>query len=300
MYSMALSMNDPFSNLRIDKQLARLSFNRAADTYDEVAVLQREVGERLIERLDLIKINPQVILDVGCGTGDTTLRLAGCYKAAKLIGLDFAGNMLKQTRNKLSWRQRFFARQFSFLCADAESLPVADNSVDFIFSNLALQWCNNLPDTFREFYRVLKPEGLLMFSSFGPDTLKELKESWRAADASEHVHAFIDMHHVGDALLRSGFSDPVMDMEYFTLTYENILQLMRELKYLGAHNVSSQRNRNLTGKSKIKMMSDHYEKYRKDGKLPATYEVVYGHAWMPKNKRQLPSNTGTVTVDLVR
>jgi len=174
----------------------------------------------------------------------------------------------------------------SYRCGDAEDLPLADNSVDLIFSSLTLQWCGELDRAFAEFKRVLKPEGLLMFSSFGPDTLKELRESWRLADMSTdernekmHVNDFIDMHDIGDALLRAGLSDPVMDVENFTLTYSDAYQLMRELKALGAHNVANARRHSLTGKTRLKNMVSEYENFRVDGLLPATYEVVYGHAW---------------------
>ncbi|KPJ91435.1 MAG: malonyl-[acyl-carrier protein] O-methyltransferase BioC, partial [Gammaproteobacteria bacterium SG8_15] len=213
----------------IDKQVARQSFNKAANTYDDVAVLQREVGDRLLDRMSLVRLIPNTIIDIGCGTGDMTLKLLHAYKQAHVIGMDFAEQMLGKTRTKLTWREKILGRRLTLLCGDAEQLPIADQSADLIFSNLTLQWCNDLDATFAEFRRILKPGGLLMFSSLGPDTLKELRNSWHTIDNNLHVHPFIDMHHVGDALLRAQLADPVMDMEYFTLTFNDGFQLMREL-----------------------------------------------------------------------
>lgn len=281
----------------INKRAARQSFNKAAETYDDVAALQREVAQRLLGRMDIVRLNPKTIVDVGCGTGDTTLKLARNYKQSQVIGVDFAEYMLDQARSKLSWRDKMLRRQPQFICGDAETLPLADHSVDFVFSSLTVQWCNDLDNAFSEFRRILKPGGLLMFSSLGPDTLKELRESWQSVDAAQHVHSFIDMHHVGDALLRAQLADPVMDMEYFTLTFKNGYQLMRELKLLGAHNAATERSNKLTGKSHLQQMLQAYEKYRNDGKLPATYEVVYGHAWCPERQDKPQSSDSTVQVD---
>jgi malonyl-CoA O-methyltransferase len=155
-----------------------------------------------------------------------------------------------------------------------------------IFSNLTLQWCNDLDRVFEGFWRILKPGGLLMFSTFGPDTLKELRACWHKIDQFTHVNAFIDMHDVGDALMRHRFSEPVMDVERLTLTYQDIRTLMQDLKMLGAHNVTAGRRQTLTGKGRIQALTRAYESYRHDGVLPASYEVVYGHAWIPANKEQ--------------
>lgn len=269
------------------KRHVRESFNAAAGKYDGAAVLQKEVGKRILERLDFIKHDPEVILDVGSGTGDASHALGVRYKKSQIISLDLAEAMLCKARSKNGWLKNTFGKQ-SFLCGDAESLPLADNSVDFIFSNLALQWCADLDKTFQEFKRVLKPEGLLLFSTFGPDTLKELRQSWRQADdQAAHVNNFLDMHDIGDALLRAGLADPVMDMENITLTYKDPYQLMRELKEIGAHTVNEGRRPGMTGKGRLKRMLDAYEQFRKDGVLPATYEVVYGHAWQGQNKQDV-------------
>lgn len=260
----------------LSKAQLRASFERAAPVYDQVAVLQREVGARLLERLALVHLVPQVVLDVGAGTGNSTQGLARQYRKAQLIALDLAVAMLRQVRRRSPW-----LRGWQLVCGDVERLPLADASCDLVFSNLTLQWCQDLDSAFAEMRRVLRPGGLLLFSSLGPDTLKELRASWAAADGRTHVNAFMDMHDVGDALLRARFAEPVMDMETLTLTYADARGLMRDLKTLGAHNVTAGRAHGLTGKGRLNAMLAAYEGLRRDGVLPATYEVVYGHAWVP-------------------
>ena len=284
----------------INKKYARESFNRAAITYDNVAVLQREIGRRLIERLDIIRAVPQNILDVGCGTGDNTMLLRKLYKRASIVALDFADQMINVANSKQSWTDKLLKNEIRFVCADAENLPFADNSFEFIYSNLTLQWCSDLDHTFSEFKRVLKPDGLLFFSTLGPDTLRELRHSWQQIDNNQHVHKFVDMHDIGDAMIRAGLADPVMDMEYFTLTYDSVMNLMRELKQLGAHNASDNRPHHLTGKKHLRAMQQNYEQYRKDNKLPATYEVVYGHAWSVGINKSLTGNTDSINVQFTR
>ncbi len=264
---------------KIDKQQVREAFSRAAPHYDELAVLQKEIGNRLLERLDLIKLDPRRILDVGCGTGAWSERLAQRYKKAEVISLDLAPGMVHHARHQLStWRRHFSKRRF--VCGDAEQLPLADNSIDMLFSNATLQWCPDLDAAFSEFHRVLRPNGLIMFTTFGPDTLTELRQAWAAVDDAIHVNAFIDMHDIGDALMRAQVADPVMDTENIILTYRDVRTLMRELKGIGAHNVTAGRNHGLTGKTRLTKMIRAYEQFRdKQGTLPVTYEVIYGHAW---------------------
>lgn len=278
--------------LAIDKRRVRSSFNRAASSYDRVAVLQRTVAERMNERLAFVKFQPAVILDGGCGTGYGQTLLKARYPSARQIGLDIAVNMLRQTRGKpawwtrgipASWKSRLPGRrpEAALVCGDLESLPLKPACVDMIWSNLALQWCNDLDATFAGARRVLAPNGLFMFSTFGPDTLTELRQAFSRIDGHTHVSRFQDMHDVGDALMRAGFAEPVMDMERFTLTYDDVAGLMADLKALGAHNATQGRRHGLVGKNTWQRMVDGYEALRREGKLPATYEVVYGHAWAP-------------------
>jgi len=249
----------------------RSTFNDAASNYDDNAFLQSEIANRLAEKLKVISIKPQTIIDLGSGTGLLSNKTAEIFPNANLICVDFAQQSLLENPQNLK------------VCANAYELPFASNSVDFIVSNLMMQWCPDLKALFNECFRVLKPEGLILFTTFGPDTLKELKRSWSAVDSSAHVNNFIDMHDIGDQMLQSGFQSPIMEMENITLTYEKVLDLMHDLKSIGAQNVGS-RSKALTGKTKFKKMIEMYESYRSDGKLPATYEVIYGHAWKNENK----------------
>ncbi len=282
----------------LDKRQARAAFHRAAAGYDAAAVLQREVGRRLAERLDYIRLKPRRILDLGAGTGFMGECLRQRYGRAWLLSLDFAPAMLHQARSRLGLGRRLLRRD-GFLCADAEQLPLQPQSCDLIVSNLTLQWCNAPDHTFAELQRVLRPGALLMFTTFGPDTLKELRRSWQAADGHTHVNAFLDMHDIGDALLRAGFTDPVMDVEHFTLTYEKVRGLMDDLKALGAHNTTAGRPRGLTGREQLRRMTAAYEAYRRDGLLPASYEIIYGHCWVPVEE-QVKSRGDTVAVPIER
>ena len=274
----------------LDKTQVRAAFERAADTYDASAVLQREIADRLLERLDLIKRRPALILDIGCGTGYCTKALQRRYRLARVLGIDIAEAMAQRARRKAGWLSRS-----RFVCGDAEILPLADASADMIFSNLTLQWCN--PNTvFQEFARLLRPGGVLMFTSFGPDTLHELRSAWRAVDDRPHVHGFIDMHHLGDALVQAGFADPVMDREEMVLTYADVMEVLRDLKNIGAHNVASGRHRGLTGKNLFKRFQAAYRAMAQDGRIQASYEVVYGHAWAPENARHGRAGPAVVPV----
>ena len=244
----------------------RAAFNKASDNYEENGFLQKEIATRLNAKLDIISTNPKVILDLGAGTGLLSRQLSKRFVDSQLICLDFAQNSLKNnpTPHKI--------------CANANHLPLADNSVDIVISSLMMQWCPDLKQLFSEIHRVLKDDGLILFSTFGPDTLKELKKSWSVVDNETHVNTFTDMHDIGDQLLQNGFQSPVMEMEHLTLTYQSVIDLLRDLKAIGAQSVNS-RSKSLMGKDKFQLMIQMYESYRQDGKLPATYEVIYGHAW---------------------
>lgn len=269
-------------NLLIDKRQARRSFERAAATYDAAAVLQHEVCRRMAARLDYIRLEPAAILDGGSGTGNALAALAARFPRARIVALDFAIAMLQRARGRLPWWKRLLGSAPLLVCGDIEALPLRGESVDLVWSNLALQWVNEPPRVFAELKRVLAPGGLLMFSTFGPDTLKELRSAYQGVDGHTHVNRFFDMHDLGDMLVAAGFADPVMDMEYITLTYPDVRQLMRELKAIGAHNVTHGRPAGLSSKSTLAKVARNYETFRRDGRLPATFEVVYGHAWKPR------------------
>jgi malonyl-CoA O-methyltransferase len=273
--------------LRPDKSQLRAAFEQSAAHYDAVAMLQRVVADRLLERLGLLRMQPATVLDLGSGTGYCSAALAAHYPGARITALDLASAMVQKSRGRFSRWSRL-RRGHQFVCADAEALPFADQSFDMLFSNLTLQWCGDLQTTFAEMKRVLRPGGVVLYTTLGPDTLRELRASWAAVDEGVHVNTFLDMHEVGDAMLRARLAEPVMDMEQLTITYEEALTLMRDLKTLGAHNVNPGRHHGLTGPKKLKLVVGAYEQFRRaDGLLPASYEVVYGHAWRAEKEGEV-------------
>ncbi|GHT81614.1 malonyl-[acyl-carrier protein] O-methyltransferase [Betaproteobacteria bacterium] len=285
---------------RLDPALLRLRANRAAARYDEADFLAREVAQRMDERLDCIRYTPRRILDLGCGTGADLARLGERYPAATRIGLDFAAAMLERARTRLapergSWQpwqlrqlrqlwQRLCARYRSappaltLLAADARRVPLADASVSLIWSNLTLPLIDAPHMLFAELHRTLEPGGLLMFSTLGPDTLRELRAALPARSGGGHVHHFTDMHDLGDALIQAGFTDPVLDMEMLTLTYSTLDLLLADLRANGATNAATHRARRLS-RADWAAARAHYERLRRDGVLPASVEIIQGHAW---------------------
>jgi malonyl-CoA O-methyltransferase len=274
----------------LDYAEVRRAFDHAAASYDAHAVLQREVCDRLLARLDFMTLQPQRVLDVGTGTGYGLAHLRARYTEAELCALDIAPAMLHATRARLpqpGWAQRALQRLIPhaaplthLLCADMDRLPLAANSMNLVWSSLALQWAHDLETTLKDFHRVLAPGGLLIFATFGPDTLKELRTAFAAVDDAPHVNRFIDLHDIGDMLIHAGFASPVMEMEMLTLTYDDLKSMMRDLKGIGAHNAAAARKRGLLGKTAWARLEQAYEAQRREGRLPATFEVVYGHAWV--------------------
>lgn len=279
----------------VDPRVVRRAFGRAAATYDGAAVLQREVGARMASRLDYVKVTPTRVLDVGCGTGEAVGELSVRYAEARVIAVDAALPMLQAARERArrgrSLLRRLLpsplagARDPWFVCADVNALPLPGVAFDVVWSNLLLQWVNDLPRAFGELRRVLKVGGLLTFSTFGPDTLHEVRRAFARADGHTHTNRFVDMHDLGDMLVGAGFADPVMDMEKITLTYDDAGAMMRELKHLGATNATRGRPHGLTGRGRWQRMLAALEGERRDGRIPATFEVVYGHAWKGEPSR---------------
>jgi malonyl-CoA O-methyltransferase len=291
-----MSGRDDAGGNAIERGEVRRAFGRAAVGYDAAAELQRRVRDELLSRLDYVTLEPAAVLDLGTGTGHAALALKRRYPASMVVALDLAESMLAEARR----RQSLF-RRFHRVCADAAALPLRSGTVDLVYSNLMLQWCDVPDGVFAECRRVLRAGGLLSFTTFGPDTLVELRRAWAEADdGGVHVSRFLDMHDVGDALVRSGFAEPVMDVDRVTLTYAEVRDLMRDLKAIGAHNAASGRRRGLTGKSTFARMVEAYERERRDGRLPATYEVVYGHAWAPATSGRRADPPGVVRVPVGR
>lgn len=280
----------------IDERQVAFRFNKAAKTYDQVAVLQQRVGKALLERLQGIRCQPQTILDLGCGTGYSEVFLKKAYPSAQIIGLDKSDGMLIEAQNK---ERKHELSNINWVCGYAEDLPFSDHTFELVYSSLMLHWSNDFTKSLNEIRRVLKPGGLLLFSMVGPDTLQELRSSWRTIDDKPHVHIFVDMHDLGDNLLQTPFTDPVMDVEYFTLLYSEALHLMQELKKLGVQNLATERQRGLTSKGSLKKVIQAYECFRsKEGKLPATWEIIYGHAWAAEKKSKELNNFNEIKIPL--
>ena len=255
----------------LDKAAARRAFDAAAANYDAYAVLQLEVGARLAEGLGRLQAKPRRALDIGTGTGAGVEALMRCYPAARVVGLDISTRMLQLAKQRAA---------AAVVCGDFERLPIVDGAVDMVFSNMSLQWCDDLGLVFAEARRVLRADGVLLFSTLGPDTLKELRAAWAAADDAPRVHGFIDMHDIGDMLLAAGLQRPVMQREEITMTYGQAADILRDLKHLGATNALKGRRRGLLGKQTYRRMLAAYETRRRpDGRLPVTWEVLYGTAW---------------------
>ncbi len=250
----------------LDPAQVRRAFERAAAAGGDAAVLQREVERRMFERLDYIRCRPHRVLDSGCGVGHGLKLLRRRYPEADLLGMDFAPGVLGEAKREESLFER--ARRFAsssgrfYLCADFARLPLRAASVDMVWSNLALAWAGDPLAALREVHRVLIAGGLLMFSSYGPDTLKELKAAFGAGSAARHVHSFIDMHDLGDMLVASGFAAPVMDMEVITLTYSEVPALLRDLKASGGTCAARDRQRGLMGRRAWERMLASYERIR--------------------------------------
>jgi len=282
-----------------DPRAVRRHFARAAASYDGAAVLQREVGARMAERLDVVRIAPAAILDAGCGTGDAQAELAARYPDARRIALDLALPMLEVARSKARQRRSTLARLFAgfsggsgitdprFVCGDIVALPFAPGAFDLVWSNLTLQWVSDLPKALAELSRVLSVGGLVTFTTFGPDTLKELRAAFAGVDRHPRVGRFIDMHDIGDMLVHAGFADPVMHMELLTLTYGDAPAMIRDLKAIGATNAAMARPRALMGRRRWERALAALETMRRDGRIAATFEVIYGHAW-----KAAPQRTG--------
>ena len=267
-------MPAPFDDYQLDPRAVRRAFDRASSTYSQAAGVQAELRSRLLERLDLVKLQPDRVLDLGAATGQSTRALKRRYPKAQVIAADVSERMLKEAQ-----REQQLLRRFNRVAMDANALALKDASVDLAFSNLMLAWCNHPDQVFRETARVLRPEGLFMFTSLGPDTLREVREGFKAVDPRTHVHRFIDMHDLGDALMRTGFAEPVMDSERLTVTFDSASALFRELKATGATNATQGRAHSLRGRAIFHTVGEHLASRSASRGIAVTVEVVYGHAW---------------------
>jgi malonyl-CoA O-methyltransferase len=247
----------------------------------------------MAERLDIVRLAPGAILDAGCGTGEALPELAARYPKARRVALDLALPMLGAARARAREHRSVLQRLLApwrgaagappmYACADISALPFARDTFGLVWSNLALQWVGEAPRALAEFHRVLEVGGLMMFTTFGPDTLKEVRTAFAGVDAHPHVSRFADMHDIGDLLVQTGFADPVLQMEMMTLTYADAPALLRDLKAIGATNATRGRGRGLMGRARWQRALAALDGLRTsgpEGRIPATFEVIYGHAW---------------------
>lgn len=263
------------------KQRLNLLFSSLAENYEKFAFIQQEVGKRMLSRLDYIKFSPTSIIDAGCATGYHCRLLAKKFPKAKIKGLDISTGMITAANKKRS----FFSKQ-KFIQVDMTQTDLSDNSVDFIFSNLTLPWINDIQLCIKEWQRILKPDGLLLFSTFGPDSLIELKQAIKESSDDVKMLNFIDMHDIGDSLLQNKFAEPVMDVENISLLFDDMKSLLDELSATGVlqlllNNKYSQLSHNRFIMEKIDRIDANYPGYieNNDKVYPLNYEIIYGHAW---------------------
>jgi malonyl-CoA O-methyltransferase len=257
----------------LDPRLVRRAFDRVSATFDSSAAIHAELRTRLLERLDVVRLEPNVVLDLGAGTGHGARALQDRYRSAYVAAADISPAMLHEAR-----RQQRFLKRFGRIASDAHALAIKSASVDLVFSNLMLQWCADPDAVFAELARIMTKGGLLTFTTLGPDTLRELRTAWGSGD-EVHVHRFIDMHDLGDALMRAGFAEPVMDTERLTITYRSLDALLAELRRTGSTNIAHGRKRGLQSRVHHRQALARYEAARRESLVPVTLEVVYGHAW---------------------
>ena len=285
---------------RIDRQAARRRASRAAPTYLDGARLEAEVGSRMLERLDYVRVAPQRILDAGCGPAPQAPQLARRYRGAQILALDHSRAMLARAVAGSGMLARLLGRSAPRrVCADLDRMPIAAGTIGLAWSNMALHWLDQPLAALREIGRVLAADGLLMFSTLGPATLKELRSACAAADGCPRVHAFIDMHDLGDMLLAAGFADPVMDMETLTLTYRDAHALFADLRATGQTSSLAARPRGLLGRTRFAAIVRELSAQARDGRIPATFEVIYGHAWKGVRSRTA-DGAAIVRTDLIR
>jgi malonyl-CoA O-methyltransferase len=303
--------------LRLERRRIGARFSAASDTYDAAARLQRIVRVELLERVAELRLAPRVVLDLGAGTGHAARALKQRFPRSLVVAADLAPGMLEQAGRLLGWRERGPARwfggqfaahvgaRFERLAADARALPLRDGTVDLIYSNLMLQWCDDPVEPFAELARAMSAGGALVFSTFGPATLQELRAAWASVDSAPHVHRFLDVHDVGDALLRAGFEQPVLDVDTHELAHDSAVELMRELQRIGAGNAAGGRARGLLSRGALARLEAAYEPLRRDARLPSTWEVIYGVAWAPSTAQTGAAASGpaaerTVPLDAIR
>lgn len=251
------------------KQKIAANFNAAAASYDEYAILQQHIAAKLLQRLQVIELAPKTILDLGAGTAQHSMQLQQQFPSAEVFAVDFADNLLKVNAAQY--------QQLNYVCADMDYLPFADNSIDFVFSNCVLQWSCNLEATFSEIRRVLKPGAIFLFSTFGQDSLYELRAAFASVSSQQHINNFIEMHDLGDVLAKF-FKQPVVDAHKITVNYQSLRTLLQDLRKTGANTVMHEKELSLSKDFLTKLDAAYQAFMNSDNKLPLSYDVLYGHA----------------------
>ena len=288
----------------VDQHRIRRAFSRAASGFEQADFLHREIRDRLLSRLQIIRVEPDWIMDLGAGTGAAERGLIEAFPKSRIVALDFSTEMLAEANFERSSKtvrpDDGPTQSVAAICGDAQSLPITDQSIDLIFSNLLLQHCRDPLSMLTEARRILRFPGLFIFTTLGPESLHELGEAWAGADSFSHIGPLLDMHDLGDALIQAGFAEPVMHTEKLTITYQSLARAMTALRSVGSINATIDRNRGLTGRHTWQRMTDEYERHRDaDGKLPVTLEIIYGLAWsgQPDSGRRLSAGEFEVSVD---
>lgn len=276
-------------------QTIRLAFERIAERYDHHAALEQEVCSRLLERTAFNRRAPAQVLDLGCGTGAGSAKLKQIFRKAQVTGLDTSMGMLYRLR-----RRSGMLKPIRGVCGDIGSLPFATRSADMLFSNLATYWCPDPMAMFSEFRRVLRPDGMLLFSTLGPETLRELKAVWTGVDEQVELPEFPDLMEIGNALMAAGFREPVMDMEVITLSYPDLPSMLEELEATGNALLVRGWDRRLGAESALEQA---YSAFGPDGKYPLSFEIIYGVAFGPQDGQPVKTPSGdvaTFSVDALR
>lgn len=271
------------SDFQLDRRRVRRQFSQAVAGYGDADVLARATAEQMDARLEGIVLQPGTVLDLGCGPGRDLPLLRQRYPDARLIAVDAAEAMVSAIEISRGWMARLRGRAAGIerLVGDATALPLAPGQVDMVWSNQMLNWLDDPAPALAEIHRIMRVGGMLMFATLGPDCLQELRAAL-GPHGNTHVHRFIDMHDIGDALVRAGFGDPVMDMDTITLTYPDLDTLVSDLRQSGSTNANAHRPRGLGARTRWQAAREHYDRRRQEGRLPATFEIVYGHAWKPE------------------
>ena len=262
----------------IDKAYKRKVFNRAADSYEKFSGLQDKISKNLFEKLEYLNIDPANILDLGCGTGKNGVHLLNKFKKTTLVNFDLSENMLEQARKKVTTSSiNYLDKSTNFhVCGDMENLPFKDCLFDLVWSSNAIQWTDNLPIVLKHIKRILKPNGLFIFSTFGPETLKELRMINQALSSDPKTNNFLNINHIKKFVTSAGFENLLFDVKSYRLDYTNVEDILYDIKGVGATNGNTKRAKGLRGREFIKKLKQHYEEYRLGKLYPATYEVIYG------------------------